>query len=77
MAFLLPLPQHTSHSIARSGYESCTWFAIFGPKGLDPAVARKFNTEIKVALDDPETQKSSPSSATRRATRRSSGIAKR
>jgi len=39
------------------GYESYTWFAIFGPKGLDTAVARKFNSAIKVALDDPETQK--------------------
>src|SRR3954451_5451722 len=39
------------------GYESYTWFAIFGPKGLDPAIAKKFNAAIKVALDDPETQK--------------------
>ena len=39
------------------GYESYTWFGIFGPKGLDPAIARKFNAAIKVALNDPETQK--------------------
>ena len=39
------------------GYESYTWFAIFGPKGLDPAIAQKFNAAIKLALDDPETQK--------------------
>jgi tripartite-type tricarboxylate transporter receptor subunit TctC len=39
------------------GYESYTWFAIFGPKGLDPAVAQKFNLAIKAALEDPETQK--------------------
>jgi tripartite-type tricarboxylate transporter receptor subunit TctC len=39
------------------GYESYTWFAIFGPKGLDPTIARKFNAAVKVALDDPETQK--------------------
>ena len=39
------------------GYESYTWFAIFGSKGLDTAAARKFNSAIKVALDDPETQK--------------------
>jgi len=39
------------------GYESYTWFAIFGPKGLDPAIALKFNQAIKLALDDPETQK--------------------
>jgi tripartite-type tricarboxylate transporter receptor subunit TctC len=39
------------------GYESYTWFGIFGPKGLDPAIAAKMNAAIKVALDDPETQK--------------------
>jgi tripartite-type tricarboxylate transporter receptor subunit TctC len=39
------------------GYESYTWFAIFGPKGVDPAIAQKFNAAIKVALDDPGTQK--------------------
>lgn len=39
------------------GYESYTWFALFGPKGLDPAIAQKFNAAIKVALDDPETRK--------------------
>jgi tripartite-type tricarboxylate transporter receptor subunit TctC len=39
------------------GYESYTWFGIFGPKGLDPAIAQKFNAAIKSALADPETQK--------------------
>jgi tripartite-type tricarboxylate transporter receptor subunit TctC len=39
------------------GYESYTWFAIFGPKGLDPTIAQKFNSAIKRALADPETQK--------------------
>ncbi len=39
------------------GYESYTWFAIFGPRGVDPAIAGKFNAAIKVALDDPETRK--------------------
>jgi len=39
------------------GYESYTWFGIFAPKGLDPAIARKMNEAIKVALEDPETQK--------------------
>jgi tripartite-type tricarboxylate transporter receptor subunit TctC len=39
------------------GYESYTWFAIFGPKGVDAAIAKRFNAAIKVALDDPETQK--------------------
>lgn len=39
------------------GYESYTWFGIFAPKGLDPAIAAKMNAAIKVALADPETQK--------------------
>ena len=39
------------------GYESYTWFAIFGPKGVEPAIAQKMNLAIKTALDDPETQK--------------------
>jgi tripartite-type tricarboxylate transporter receptor subunit TctC len=39
------------------GYESYTWFAIFGPKGLDTTIAQKFNAAIKVALENPETQK--------------------
>jgi len=39
------------------GYESYTWFAIFGPKGLDRTIAEKMNLAIKTALGDPETQK--------------------
>jgi tripartite-type tricarboxylate transporter receptor subunit TctC len=39
------------------GYESYTWFGIFGPKGLDPAIALKLNLALKVALGEPETQK--------------------
>ncbi len=38
------------------GYESYTWFAIFGPRGLDAAIAQKFNQAIKLALADPETR---------------------
>src|SRR5476651_148563 len=39
------------------GYESYTWFGIFGPRGLDPAIALKLNLALKVALSEPETQK--------------------
>ncbi len=39
------------------GYESYTWFGIFGPKGLPQPIAAKLNAAIKVALEDPETQK--------------------
>ena len=36
------------------GYESYTWFAVFGPKNLPPAIARKMNAALKTALEDPE-----------------------
>ena len=39
------------------GYESYTWFGIFGPKGVDARIVEKFNAAIKVALSDPETLK--------------------
>ena len=39
------------------GYESYTWFGIFGPKGLDPVIAARFNLAIKAALSDPDIQK--------------------
>ena len=39
------------------GYESYTWFGIFGPKGLDPAIAAKMNAALKTALEDPEIAK--------------------
>ena len=39
------------------GFESYTWFGLFGPKGLDPAIAQKMNLAIKAALADPDVQK--------------------
>jgi tripartite-type tricarboxylate transporter receptor subunit TctC len=39
------------------GYESYTWFGIFAPKGLPLPIAQKMNAALKVALEDPETQK--------------------
>jgi tripartite-type tricarboxylate transporter receptor subunit TctC len=39
------------------GYESYTWFGIFGPKGIDPGIAMRFNLAIKAALSEPEIQK--------------------
>jgi tripartite-type tricarboxylate transporter receptor subunit TctC len=39
------------------GYESYTWFGIFGPKGLPLAIAQKMNAALKVALEDPEVSK--------------------
>lgn len=39
------------------GYESYTWFGIFGPKGLPQPIAQKMNAALKVALEDPDIQK--------------------
>jgi tripartite-type tricarboxylate transporter receptor subunit TctC len=39
------------------GFESYTWFGIFAPKGLPQPIAARMNAAIKVALEDPETQK--------------------
>jgi len=39
------------------GYESYIWFAIFAPKGLDPAIAARMNAALKTAIDDPEINK--------------------
>jgi tripartite-type tricarboxylate transporter receptor subunit TctC len=36
------------------GYESFIWFGILGPKGVDPAIAGKFNAALKTAIEDPE-----------------------
>ncbi len=39
------------------GYESYTWFGIFAPKGLPQPIAQKMNAALKIALEDPDTQK--------------------
>ncbi|MBM3650258.1 MAG: tripartite tricarboxylate transporter substrate binding protein [Alphaproteobacteria bacterium] len=39
------------------GYESYIWFGIFGPKGLDPAIAGKMNAALRTAIADPEISK--------------------
>jgi tripartite-type tricarboxylate transporter receptor subunit TctC len=35
------------------GFESYTWFGLFGPKGLDPQVVNRVNAAVKVALETP------------------------
>jgi tripartite-type tricarboxylate transporter receptor subunit TctC len=35
------------------GYESYTWFGLFGPKELDPRIAARINAAVKVALEMP------------------------
>jgi tripartite-type tricarboxylate transporter receptor subunit TctC len=53
---ILPVP-----TCRRSARRACpigrTWFGIFVPKRPDLAIAAKMNAAIKIALDDPATQK--------------------
>ena len=35
------------------GYESYTWFGLFGPKGLDPQIAGAINAAVRKALEVP------------------------
>jgi tripartite-type tricarboxylate transporter receptor subunit TctC len=35
------------------GFESITWFGLFGPKGLDAAVVNRLNAAVKAALETP------------------------
>jgi tripartite-type tricarboxylate transporter receptor subunit TctC len=35
------------------GYESYTWFGLFGPKDLDPAIVNRINSAVKAALETP------------------------
>ena len=39
------------------GFESYTWFGLFGPKGLDAAIVSKVNAAVKSALETPSVQK--------------------
>jgi tripartite-type tricarboxylate transporter receptor subunit TctC len=36
-----------------AGFEASNWFAVFGPKGLDPSVTGKLNSAIEASLKDP------------------------
>jgi tripartite-type tricarboxylate transporter receptor subunit TctC len=35
------------------GYESYTWFGLFGPKGLDAEIVNRVNAAVKAALETP------------------------
>ncbi len=35
------------------GFQSVTWYALFGPKGLDPAIVEKVNAAVRDALAQP------------------------
>ncbi|MBV9078875.1 MAG: tripartite tricarboxylate transporter substrate binding protein [Methylobacteriaceae bacterium] len=36
------------------GFEATSWFALFGPKGMPPAIVARLNEEARKALDGPE-----------------------
>jgi tripartite-type tricarboxylate transporter receptor subunit TctC len=42
----------TVAEVAMPGFASVTWYGMFGPKGLDPAIAAKFNAALKTVLAD-------------------------
>jgi len=39
------------------GFDSYTWFGLFGPKGLDAEIVNKVNAAVKSALETPSVQK--------------------
>ena len=38
------------------GFESVTWFGVFGPRGVAPEIVEKLNSEINAVLKSPEFQ---------------------
>jgi tripartite-type tricarboxylate transporter receptor subunit TctC len=48
------LPEVPAIGESLPGFESVTWYGILGPKGIDPAIASKFNAAIKTVLEDKE-----------------------
>jgi tripartite-type tricarboxylate transporter receptor subunit TctC len=39
------------------GFEAVSWFGLFGPAGMPPAVVEKINAEVRALFADPEFQK--------------------
>ena len=39
------------------GYEAVSWFGLFGPPGMPPAVVAKLNAEVRRMFADPELRK--------------------
>jgi len=37
-----------------AGFDSSTWFALFAPKGTDPAIVAKLNAAVRHVLQEPE-----------------------
>jgi tripartite-type tricarboxylate transporter receptor subunit TctC len=48
------LPELPTVADSVPGFESITWFGVFGPKGLSPDVVQRLNAEINAVLKSPE-----------------------
>lgn len=46
-------PAHTA-GIGLKGFEITIWHGLYAPKGTPPAVTKKLNDALKVALKDPD-----------------------
>ena len=36
-----------------SGFTASNWFAVFGPKGMDPAIVKRLNSAVQASLKEP------------------------
>jgi tripartite-type tricarboxylate transporter receptor subunit TctC len=50
----VPTIAEAGAEVGLRGYESYTWFGLFGPKGLSAEVVNKVNAAVKYALEQPE-----------------------
>jgi len=41
------------HESGLAGYESYTWFGLFGPKGMDPQIVASINAAVRKSLETP------------------------
>jgi tripartite-type tricarboxylate transporter receptor subunit TctC len=48
------LPELSTVAATVPGFESATWFGVFGPKGLPAEVTQRLNAEINAVLKSPE-----------------------
>ena len=49
----VPTISEAGAEVGLRGYESITWFGLFGPKGLDADIVNRINAAAKVALETP------------------------
>jgi tripartite-type tricarboxylate transporter receptor subunit TctC len=48
------LPNLPAISETVPGFDSVTWFGLYGPKGLSPEIVQKIDTAVNEALKSPE-----------------------